>query len=92
MGPPARVPTSLAEKLGMHDWVLILTELRAEVRVWNDGRWEWLHSSGSREDHGQAEGPLSAAARAQEAILRRARAAVEMVTGDPVARLRKTSR
>jgi hypothetical protein len=79
MGRPAATPTSLAEKLTQPDWVLILTDIRAEVRVWDGGRWEWLHSSGTREDHGQAEGALTAAARAQEAILRRARETSEMV-------------
>lgn len=79
MGRPAATPTSLAEKLAQPDWVLILTDIRAEVRVWDDGRWEWLHSSGTREDSGRAEGSLTAAARAQEAILRRARNTQSMV-------------
>lgn len=79
MGRPAATPTSLAEKLAQPDWVLILTDIRAEVRVWDDGRWEWLHSSGTREDSGRAEGALTAAARAQESILRRARTTVALM-------------
>lgn len=73
MQHPALIAYDLSKRLSQPDWVLILPDIRAEVRVWDDGHWEWLHLSGTLEERGTAEGATTAAARAQEAILRRAR-------------------